>query len=133
MKQDFERNCLKKPLKPLKSCIKLGENLDSGQNGDDFFDIAKFPGVNSSNADNILKLSRIYNMSKRKRFQTRKTDNEVIDMASEKLKESPLIILKGSIRFCQSNTLKKSPRSSNETHIFHGTLQQNSPAEKNKA
>ena len=25
LKQDFERNCLKKPLKPLKSCFKLGE------------------------------------------------------------------------------------------------------------
>ena len=30
LKQDFEGNCLKKPLKPLISCFKLGENLDSG-------------------------------------------------------------------------------------------------------
>ena len=29
--QDFERNCLKKPLKPLKSCFKLGEKSRLGQ------------------------------------------------------------------------------------------------------
>ena len=30
LKQDFERNCLKKPLKPLKSCFKLGEKSRLG-------------------------------------------------------------------------------------------------------
>ena len=30
MKQDFERNCLKNPLKPLKSCFKLGEKSRLG-------------------------------------------------------------------------------------------------------
>ena len=29
-KQDFERNCLKKPLKPLKSCFKLGKKSRLG-------------------------------------------------------------------------------------------------------
>ena len=30
LKQDFERNCLKKPLKPLKTCFKLGEKSRLG-------------------------------------------------------------------------------------------------------
>ena len=30
MKQDFERNRLEKPLKPLKSCFKLGEKSRLG-------------------------------------------------------------------------------------------------------
>ena len=30
MKQDFERNRLKKPLKPLKSCFKLGKKSRLG-------------------------------------------------------------------------------------------------------
>ena len=30
LKQDFERNCLEKPLKPLKSCFKLGEKSRLG-------------------------------------------------------------------------------------------------------